>query len=108
MNDNIVTIKRGDAILFTATYRNAEGQPVDLTPYVITSQARDGNDALVVQFTVTKADQTTSPGVYSLSAPLDTLLPVGTLLWDIQYSNAGVKESTATIQMVVLPEITRP
>ena len=107
-----VKFKRGDTVSIGALWRSG-GTPVDLTDITITSQVRPTADDVTVTltFTITKADQTTNPGEYTLGADAATtaLLTPGNYVCDVQYVEdvGGVTRSTETFSVVVLPDVTR-
>lgn len=100
-------IKRGDTFTLACTYKQ-NGVVYDVTNFTIRSQVRYSTGALVAELTVTKADQTTNPGVFVLAAadPMDW--PVKILSCDIQFSDGdGVVRSTQTFQIPVVEDITQ-
>lgn len=103
----ISPIKRGDTFTLACTYKQ-NGVVYDVTNFTIRSQVRYSTGALVEELTVTKADQTTNPGVFVLAAadPMDW--PVNILSCDIQFSDGdGVVRSTQTFKIPVVEDITQ-
>ena len=84
-----IPLKRGDSFVLGCTAANAAGQPIDLTVYTVTAQARLA-DALVANLVVTFVER--SQGTFELRAPGDSTTdswPVGPVEVDIQYQTAG-------------------
>ena len=103
----ISPIKRGDTFTLACTYKQngAASSVADLT---IRSQVRDSSGALVEELTATKANQTTSPGVFVLSAADPMNWPVDVLSCDIQFSDSeDVVRSTQTFQIPVVEDVTQ-
>jgi hypothetical protein len=105
-SDKTIQFKQADTFLLACTYRE-NGDPVDLTTFDIASQVRDSSGNLVDTLTVELADQTTSPGVFTLAAADTTAWPIDLLPCDIQFTNDGVVRSTQTFFVAVEPEVTR-
>jgi hypothetical protein len=102
----ISPIKRGDTFTLACTYKQ-NGVAFDVTLFTIRSQVRDSSGALVEELTATKANQTTNPGVFVLSAadPMDW--PVDVLSCDIQFSDSeGDVRSTQPFQIPVVEDVT--
>lgn len=100
--------KRGDTIAWTAIYEE-DGTPVNLTSHTITCQVRKrSNNDLVGTLTVTKSNQTTDPGEYTLSQIAATVAawPVTELVADIQYSVGGVVASSETFGITLEADVT--
>lgn len=103
----IVTQKRGDSFLVNATYFADGTNATDLTEYTITSQVRDMQGELISDILVTKAgsQSTTGKGNFTLSADTSDW-PVSTLVWDIQYQIDSTIQSTETIKIKVVQDVT--
>ena len=103
----ISPIKRGDTFTLACTYKQ-NGTAASVANLTIRSQVRDSSGALVEELTVTKANQTTNPGVFVLAAadPMDW--PVDVLSCDIQFSDSDdVVRSTQTFQIPVIEDVTQ-
>ena len=104
---SIPPIKRGDSFVLACTYKQ-NGVAHDVTDYNIRSQVRDSTGALVEELTATKANQTTSPGVFVLSAAAPNEWPVDVLSCDIQFSDSeDVVRSTQTFKIPVIEDVTQ-
>lgn len=102
--------KRGDTLLLTNVWRDSAGNPVNLTPYTITSQIRATN--FVQDLVVVKTNAAGGVFTCSLSAALSANLPLTTsnasrLFWDVEFNDAGVVVSSETVQIVVVEDITQ-
>lgn len=103
----ISPIKRGDTFTLACTYKQ-NGVAYDITNFTIRSQVRDSSGALVEELTTAKADQTTNPGVFVLSAANPMDWPVDILSCDIQFSDSeDVVRSTQTFQIPVVEDVTQ-
>lgn len=101
---SVFNIKRGDSFEVTATYTDANGVPIDLTTYTITSQLRTMTYALIDTLVCVKSGTT---GVYTLSAPTGTSeWPIGEAVWDIQYQSGNMIVSTDTINVFINKKVT--
>lgn len=98
--------KRGDTFNLTCTYKQG-GVPHSLNGIDIKSQIREAS-ILVTELTVTKANQTTNPGVFVLTPTVtDTATwPLGNLLCDIQFSENGLIRSTETFYVAIIEQVT--
>lgn len=104
----IVTQKRGDTFYIEATYCADGTNATDLTSYTITSQVRDMQGELVSSLTITKSanQSTTGKGKFTLQADT-SLWPIATLIWDIEYVVNGITQSTETIKIRVVQDVTQ-
>lgn len=107
-NVSVLSIKRGDSFKLVATYTDELGQPIDLTPYTITSQIRTPAYQIVSTLVTTKSTQSGATlGQYILDTQSGTgTWPVGDLLWDIQYDNGISTISTDTMNITILKDVT--
>jgi hypothetical protein len=102
---SLPSVKRGDTFILTGVYK-VDGDPTSLTTYTVTSQVRDAKLTLIQQLTVTKGNQTTDPGSFTLSAGVITWRP-GTYLCDVQFIEAsGFVRSTETFYVPIEQDIT--
>lgn len=100
--------KRGDTFALTCTYKT-DGVPTAITGYTIRSQIRQVNKTLVATLTSTPANQSTDPGVFTLTPDTNTEdWPVETLLCDIEITQSGVIRSTNTFAVPIVRDITLP
>lgn len=102
----IQPIKRGDSFLMACVYKEGN-EPYDVTNFTIRSQVRSSSDELVQELTVTKADQSTDPGAFVLSAGVIDSWPVDLLRCDIEFSEEGTVRSTQTFMIPVVEDVTR-
>lgn len=106
LTPTISPIKVGDTFILACTYKQ-NGLPYDVTIFTIRSQVRDSEGMLVSELTVTKADQSTNPGVFVLAASGATAWPIDVLSCDIQFSDSeGVVRSTQTFKIPVVEDVT--
>lgn len=92
MNNTLPTFKRGESFALGFEYKDAAGEPIDLTSIIIKSQIRSQNGALVKDLLVTKLDQTQYKGQATLyvSTPAETKTwPLGLLNCDAKLSVGG-------------------
>lgn len=90
------TIKRGDTFAPLLTYTNAGGYPIPLDAISIASQVRGADGSLVANLVVTKLDQVSFPGKYSLSADTSAWPVDQQLEFDIRYVQNGAVAHTDT------------
>ena len=101
-----VTHKRGDTFSLDLEV-SQDDSPLDLTGYTITSQIRTQHDVLVADLTVTVTNAAT--GQVSVSSESTTDWPTGEHLWDVEfYDGSSSRWSIETVQVKVLPDVTRP
>ena len=93
--------KRGDSFIANVTYRNADTQvAIDITSIDIKSQIRSATGILITELIVAKTEPLL--GKFTLTDNDTQDWPFGQdLIWDIQYSVAGNKISTKTMQIHV-------
>ena len=100
-------VKRGDTFAVGCLAFTADRIPQDLTDVEIQSQIRRGTASSKLQdLTVTKADQSTNPGEFSLVSMSTDDWPIGTCYCDIQFVLGEVVISSETIEITVLRDIT--
>lgn len=88
------------------TYKE-NGLAKTVEPYTIRAQVRDSSDNLVQELSVTKADQTSNPGVFVLSAGVISTWPIDLLRCDIQFAEGSTIRSTQTFYIPVEEDVTR-
>ena len=101
--------KRGDTLNLTCKYK-PDGVLTSVESMDIASQLRTQSGTLILDFVVTKADQTTLPGVFYLE-PLDQTItktfPYNeSLITDIQITNNQIIVSTETFAISVVKDQT--
>lgn len=101
----IAPIKRGDSFILACTYKQ-NGVPTNVDQFLIRAQVRDSSDALVQALVVSKANQSTNPGVFTLSAGIIDGWPIDLLRCDIQFSEEETVRSTQTFFIPVEEDIT--
>ena len=99
-------IKRGDTFELSCVYKQ-DGVAIDVTALTIRSQVRDPFGSLVEELIITQSDQTTYPGMFSLAAAAPIAWAAGLLSCDIQFSSAGLVQSTQTFKIPVIDDVTK-
>ncbi len=102
----IPPIKRGDSFNMSCVYKE-NGVPTNLANYEIKSQLRDSGDNLVQELIATKADQSSLPGAFVLTAPDSSVFPIDMLTCDIQFIEGTTVRSTQTFYVPVQEDVTR-
>lgn len=102
----IQPIKRGDSFLMACVYK-VDSVAADVTNYTIRSQVRDSSNELIEELVVTKADQSTDPGKFVLSAGIIDEWPIDLLRCDIEFSEGDTVRSTQTFMIPVVEDVTR-
>ena len=105
-------IKTGDSVALACVYK-LNNVPTSVTQYTITSQLRGSNGSLLLNFIVTKDNQTTNPGLFRLSTspnPPSPALPIDMCRCDIQFVTTadGTVRSSQTFFVPVESQITVP
>lgn len=101
--------KRGDSFQHECQYLNVISLPVDITGYTITSKIRSSNFSY--DLTVTKTDPVngkftiTAPSTATKTWPVKTSAS-DTSFCDIQLEYNGVTNSSDTIEIIILEDIT--
>ena len=102
----ISPVKIGDSFTMACVYKQND-TPVNVSDFIIRSQIRDSLTVLVVELTVTKANQITNPGVFILSIAGVIDWPIDILFCDIQFSDSeNIIRSTQTFLIPVVEDIT--
>lgn len=99
-------IKQGDSFILACKYKQ-DGVAVSVELYTIRAQVRDSSENLVQELAVSKANQTTNPGVFTLSAGIISSWPIDLLRCDIQFSEGETVRSTQTFFIPVVEDVTR-
>lgn len=101
---NGLKFKRGTTFLLRGQYLDDSGEPKPLTGVTLKSQVKD-KDKLIATLTVTVIDE--AAGTYELAATGGTSKwPVGTLIWDIKESVAGIDRYTQTATILIDAAVT--
>lgn len=97
--------KRGDTFLPSCVYLNSAGVPYDYTIDGITikSQVRSPNGALVGDLAVTAGVGT---GAFNLESGSTQNWPLGSLRWDIQFTQGSHIFSTQTAELMLVADNT--
>ena len=102
----IPPFKRGDTFNLSCVYKE-QGVPANLTQYTINSQLRDSSGNLVQALIPTKADQSSLPGAFVLTAPDSSVFPIDLLTCDIQFIEGETVRSTQTFYVPVQEDVTK-
>lgn len=104
---SLPAIKRGDSFLLGCLAKDFDGQPENLSSVTLRAQARAAwSGLLVAELTVSKAEQSTHPGQFAISATSTNDWPVALLLIDVERRVGQVCVSTETLQLPVLEDVT--
>ena len=101
-------VKQGDTFTLACVYKE-NGVAFDVTNFTIRAQLRDSTGDLILELPVSKANQTTNPGVFVLGAntPPSPPFPIDELQCDIQFSDIDdVVRSTQTFFVPVVEDVT--
>jgi hypothetical protein len=102
----ISPVKKGDTFTLACTYKQ-DGTAFSVADLTIRSQIRDSDGNLVIELPVSKANQTTHPGVFVLGNATPPNFPIDVLTCDIQFSDVdGVVKSTQTFKIPVVEDVT--
>lgn len=102
-----IELKRGDTFLMSCTYSDNADLPIDITNVTIKSQVRDAQGVLLQELVVTKLDQVTNKGKFTLGTVSGYSFPLGRHSWDIEYTSNGQVQSTETIFLNIIQDITK-
>lgn len=97
--------KRGDSFVLSCTYKQ-DGVATSVALYTIKAQLRDSSGQLVHELSVSKANQTSTPGVFFLSGGSTGAWPLDILRCDIQFTEGDTVRSTQTFGVEVIEGIT--
>lgn len=104
----ISPVKQGDTFTLVCAYKE-NGVAVSVENFTIRAQLRDSTGSLILELPVSKANQTTSPGVFVLgnNTPPSPPFPIDELRCDIQFSDADdVVRSTQTFFVPIVEDVT--
>lgn len=100
-----INIKRGDTLYLVCTYTDSNDVPVDLTNVTIESKVMNSVKIHYLDLVVTKLNQTTDVGKFTITKNPAHTLDVGKYFWDIQYTENGLVQSTETMVLNVLQDV---
>ena len=105
---DLPNLKRGDTFSLGCLKKDADGAPEDLSSVTIACQVRDGSDALIATPVISKANQTTSPGEFSITLPAATTetLDLSRYYLDIEFTVGSEVVSSETARFKVVKDIT--
>jgi hypothetical protein len=97
--------KRGDTFAQQCTLRDDDGEPVDLTGIAVRSQVRGARGQIVDELTITTAGAGT---FYARAEASQTgNWPLGVATWDVEFTQAGIVYSSATVLLDIVEDVTR-
>jgi len=104
----MISIKRGDTFAFYANIKDESGQTLVTDIANIKSEIRDTSYQLITELTITTTE---TPGRYLFTAPNTDDWPTNTwgkneLLMDIQLSIEGQINSSDTVKIAVIKDVT--
>lgn len=103
-----ITLKVSDTLIADCVYKDANGNPVNLTAAGITIKSAvsfaDGQGREELE--VTLADQATKPGQYRIRGDSSNWPAGQKLRWDVRYFRGGDSFSTRTVNIQMLEKIT--
>lgn len=97
--------KRGDSFVLACVYKQ-DGVATSVALFTLKAQLRDSSGVLVQELGVSKANQTTSPGVFTLTAGATGSWPIDLLRCDIQFTEGDTIRSTQTFEVEVIEGVT--
>lgn len=101
-----LTHRIGNTFSAVCTLRDSLGAGIDLTTVTIDSQVRCRDGVLYSTAVITKSNQTTSPGKFSVVVADTTGWLEGIMEWDIQYTISGQVSSTELITINAVKGVT--
>jgi hypothetical protein len=115
MNHADLTMKVSDTLIANCVYRDAAGNPVNLTTAGITIRSCvrvSGKAGLsfpggsrTAELEVVLEDQSVKPGEYRIRGD-STDWPAADIWWDVRYTKDGDSFSSKTVTIRMLPRIT--
>lgn len=100
-------LKRGDTFILGCLAKDSDGLPENLSGVTLRAQARQASSGrLVAEFLVSKADQQTRPGEFSISAVDTDGWPIRVLLIDIEILVGPVVASTESMELPIIEDVT--
>lgn len=104
-----IKIMRGDTEVLNITVLGSDGNPVNLTGDVFTSQIRYNRDdtSIAATFVCEVIDATGGEVRLTLSATSSALLNAGVAYWDLQRNDSGFVTTIVAGKCTVLADVTR-
>lgn len=102
----LASFKRGDVFQIGGTAKDPAAAKIDITLVTVRSQVRTLDGTLVAELLVSKSDQTTNKGEFSLSCLDTTAWPPGYVFIDIEQRVGSGITSSETLRLPVLEDIT--
>ncbi len=102
-------LKRGDTFQLGGIARDSDGEPEDLAAVTLRAQARlAATGQLLAELEVSKSDQVTHPGEFSISASaaITETWPVTLLLIDIEQRVGSEVASSETLRLTIIEDVT--
>jgi hypothetical protein len=100
-----IKLKRGDTLYLVCTYSDNNDVAIDLTNVSIESNVMSSVKEHITALVITKLDQVTNTGKFSITAPVGFTFPVGKHLFDIQYTENGFVQSTDTMHLTIIEDV---
>lgn len=101
-----IQIKRGDTLYLVCTYTDNNDTPIDLTNVSIEVKVMSSTKQHMTSLVITKLDQVTNTGKFTITSPVGYQLPIGKHYFDIQYTESGFVQSTETMNLTVIEDVT--
>lgn len=94
-----VQLKVGDSISCVGTYKDAEGNPVNLDDagITVTSKVLTPDGETRHELEVTPSDQSTNPGEFIITGSTAEWEPHKGYRWDVRYTNSGGSWSSDSV-----------
>lgn len=92
-----ISLKRTNSFSFVCQYTDEQDQPLTLVGATIKADIKDGKKELIAAMVVTPIDL--SQGVFELTLPADTDLPLRTLYTDVRITTAKKKRNSDTLRL---------
>lgn len=102
----MITIKRGDTLSFIVKRSNESGDPLTGDANKLSAQLRTSKDELIANFTITETD-TLGEYLFLIPATITNTFPIGILGYDIQFADVDLVNTTETMFVKVVRDVTR-
>jgi len=100
-----ITLKRGDTLLFTASYTDAQNNPITGIATQLKSQVRNPvNNKLISELAISES---ATLGTYVFRDDTTNNFPITKLICDIQRTDNGIISSSATLNINVIADVTQ-
>jgi hypothetical protein len=103
----VITHYSGNSFIATCQLLSDLSTGIDLTTVTITSQIRDTDGSLVSDCVITKSNQTTNPGDFTVEVSDTSTWPSGKLHWDIRYIISGQTVNTDRMEILCKVPVTQ-